>query len=233
MFLIYYERLRLLWRVSRAKRRATQIIHGEIELPLLPFIVPRKSSIDVGANKGILTYLLSRLSSRTVAYEANPKLFHKLNLALGNVVDLRSNAVSNKNGILSFYVPVSDDQRELPNIGSLKPNSNFSHAEYSVEAVRLDSENIDDVGFIKIDVEGTELDIIEGALTLIDRDRPVLMVEINDKHTPQAQKLEALMKERDYVIVDFSDKVMRLVKSIAQVSNRNVIFMPLNSLGKD
>lgn len=229
MFNVLYERLRLWWRVKRAERRAVKIESGEIEIPILPFIVPHKLSIDVGANKGTLTCLLSRISSNVIAYEANPKLFNKLNQAIGHTIDLREKAVSNKNEELTFYVPLSDTKQELSNIGSLNRNTDFLNFEYNVQAVSLDNENIDCVGFIKIDVEGTELDIIEGALNIIDRDRPVLMVEINDKHTFAAQKIEKLLKERDYIIADFSKKTLRLVQNITCVSNRNVIFMPLCS----
>lgn len=229
MFNGLYERSRLWWRVKRAERRAAKIESGEIEIPLLPFIVPHKLSIDVGANKGTLTCLLSKISSNVIAYEANPKLFNKLNQAIGDTVDLREKAVSSKNEKLTFYVPISDTKKEFPNIGSLNPNNNFLSIEYNVQAVSLDSENIHGVGFIKIDVEGTELDIIEGALNIIDRDRPVLMIEINDKHTFAAQKIEKLLKERDYVIADFSKKTLRLVRNITSVTNRNVIFLPLCS----
>ena len=102
MFNGLYERSRLWWRVKRAERRAAKIESGEIEIPLLPFIVPHKLSIDVGANKGTLTCLLSKISSNVIAYEANPKLFNKLNQAIGDTVDLREKAVSSKNEKLTF-----------------------------------------------------------------------------------------------------------------------------------
>ena len=50
-----YESIRLWWRARRVKRRAASLDRGEIEVPLLPFIVPRGLSVDVGANKGALS----------------------------------------------------------------------------------------------------------------------------------------------------------------------------------
>jgi hypothetical protein len=38
------------------------------------------------------------------------------------------------------------------------------------------------VSFIKVDVEGFEPSVIEGAVTTIDRDRPSLLLEIEDRH---------------------------------------------------
>lgn len=221
-----YQKTRLWWRAQRVKRRAARLDRGEIEVPLLPFIVPRRLSVDVGANKGALTYILSELSDRVVAYEANPNLAARLAQARGPNVDVRHKAVSNAQGTLTFFVPTSTGGEELPNIGSLKANEAYATREYKVEAVRLDDENLKGVGFIKVDVEGTELDVLKGAMTIIDRDRPVLMVEINDKNTPEAQAIESLMTARGYAIVDFSNKTIEIVETVRQVANRNVIFLP-------
>ncbi len=220
-----YQKTRLWWRAQRVKRRAATLDRGEIEVPLLPFIVPRRLSIDVGANKGALTYILSELSDRVVAYEANPNLAARLAQACGPNVELRHKAVSNQNGTLTFFVPTAGGE-EQPNIGSLKANEAYATREYKVEAVRLDDENLKGVGFIKVDVEGTELDVLEGARSIIERDRPVLMVEINDKNTPEALAIETLMKARGYAIVDFSNKTIEVVDTVRQVANRNVIFLP-------
>jgi len=38
------------------------------------------------------------------------------------------------------------------------------------------------VGFIKIDVEGYEEFVIRGAMALLQRDRPNLMIEIEERH---------------------------------------------------
>ena len=49
---------------------------GEGELHLLPFLTNKhKDSIDIGANKGVFSYLLSKLSSSVHAFEPNPKMF--------------------------------------------------------------------------------------------------------------------------------------------------------------
>jgi hypothetical protein len=52
------------------------------------------------------------------------------------------------------------------------------HDEFEVEVVTLDSLRLSGVKFIKVDVEGTELQVLEGARMLIARDRPVLLVEL-------------------------------------------------------
>jgi hypothetical protein len=46
----------------------------------------------------------------------------------------------------------------------------------------LDNFELEDVGFIKIDVEGHELSVLQGGQSLIARDRPILFVEIERRH---------------------------------------------------
>lgn len=74
-----------------------------------------------------------------------------------------------------------------------------------VPARTIDSYNFDEVDAIKIDVEGSELLVIEGATNTIDRCRPSVQVEIVPKqcnlfgYEPQA--LYDFFAERDYVCV--------------------------------
>ena len=49
---------------------------------------------------------------------------------------------------------------------------------------KLDDVLDGDIGFIKIDVEGHELSVLEGASSLIERCRPVLLIECEERHNP-------------------------------------------------
>jgi hypothetical protein len=53
----------------------------------------------------------------------------------------------------------------------------------SVEARSLDSLALREVGFIKIDVEGFEREVIAGARETLARERPRLLIEIEEYHT--------------------------------------------------
>ena len=53
-----------------------------------------------------------------------------------------------------------------------------------VKKKKLDSIKFENkIGFIKIDVEGHELEVIEGALKTIKENKPVLLIEIEEKHS--------------------------------------------------
>ena len=74
-----------------------------------------------------------------------------------------------------------------------------------VPARKLDSYNFKDVDAIKIDVEGSELLVIEGAKETIDRCRPSVQVEIVPKQCTlfgyEPQDLYDFFADRDYVCV--------------------------------
>jgi hypothetical protein len=74
-----------------------------------------------------------------------------------------------------------------------------------VPARTIDSYNFEDVDAIKIDVEGSELFVIEGAKDTIDRCRPSVQVEIVPKQCKQygydPQALYDFFAQRDYVCV--------------------------------
>src|SRR5262249_30908475 len=55
-----------------------------------------------------------------------------------------------------------------------------------VETIRLDDLDVDNVGVIKIDVEGHELNVLRGAEDLVRRWLPILIVEIEEKRAPVA-----------------------------------------------
>src|SRR5205085_11796515 len=62
----------------------------------------------------------------------------------------------------------------------------------SVEAKRLDDLGLCDIGFIKIDVEGFEQQVLAGATGTIARDRPNLLIEIEEAQSgvPLMQSIE-------------------------------------------
>jgi len=170
------------WRDERFYAR-----YGEVELHLLDLLYDRnRDSIDVGANEGCYVSVMRRLSRRVVAFEPIPWLADKLASRFGGNVDVQKIALSNKGGRTSLLVPIVEgiDVEGCATVDARAASHYTSHREIGVETARLDDVYTADAGFIKIDTEGHEEAVLEGAVQTIVRSRPRLLVEIVDYLAP-------------------------------------------------
>jgi len=181
-------------RIRYLYRRALRA--GESEIGLVRYLAdPRRVSIDVGANKGIYSYAMLRHSASVHAFEPNPKLFRMLASWATNKVTLHQVALSNESGSANLLVPIGRGGRYSNQGASLSAiKVSGDHGVVRVETRRLDDVAISNVGFIKIDVEGFEQEVLEGAKETLRRDRPNLLVEMEEIHTktPLADMIDAV-----------------------------------------
>ncbi len=150
---------------------------------LAEFADPRRTAVDVGANIGVFSYFLARRCPRVVAYEPNPLVAERLRLAAADNVEVVRRGLSDRSGRATLSVPIIEG-RQVHGLGRVATNGDGRGAMlFEVELGRLDDEPLTDVGFIKIDVEGHEESVVRGGERLIRRDRPVILVEIEQRHT--------------------------------------------------
>ncbi len=173
-----------LYAAYRARRNLRRY---EPELHILPFLVdPDRVSVDAGANRGSYTYFLSRLTKHVYAYEPNPAMRQLLERAVADNVTVSDVALSDRTGEAEFAVPKTP-RSYGNNAGSLEVNQledgNSELIRFKVPTRKLDDENLTDVGFIKIDVEGHEREVLLGAREILRRDRPVLLMEVMEDLT--------------------------------------------------
>jgi len=153
----------------------------EPELIRLGDIVTRRGrAIDIGANLGLYTYRLSQLSKVVEAFE--PQLFcvDIIRSFRDSHINVYPVALGAKEGELALNVPVRNGKLERPLAAFRDLGGNV--IQIGVPVKRLDDYDFTDVSIIKIDVEGYERDVIEGALATIQRERPVLLIEIEQRH---------------------------------------------------
>ncbi len=154
---------------------------GEVDL-FRQIIQPGSVVIEVGANIGAHTLFLAQHVGRkgvVLAYEPQRILFQTLcaNMALNSVPNAAClhQAVGSVPGII--IVPAIDYRFEY-NFGGLALGD-FEAGE-RVRIVTLDSCSLARCDFLKVDVEGMEQAVLEGAVEMIKRLQPILYVE-NDK----------------------------------------------------
>ena len=159
--------------------------------------------IEVGSNMGVHTIPLGRALSaqnRTMlAFEPQPVIFQQLcaNLALNGLMNViaRPYACSARPGTVSFDPP---DYRSPGNFGGTVMKNSAHPASSTTQTVAcypLDTFVHDaPVSLIKIDVEGHELRVLQGAQGTLARSHPILYVE-NDRIDQSPALIEFLLAE--------------------------------------
>ncbi len=149
-------------------------------------LTPDMLVIEVGANMGALTVPIARCVKHVIALEPQRHPFYLLcaNVALNSLdnVTCLNKAAGQVREIL-YFPNIKPDV--ACNFGGGEPTSP-SQTSYPVECMVLDNFKSEPVAFIKIDVEGQELKVLQGARLLIMAQRPILFVE-NDREEKSAQ----------------------------------------------
>ncbi len=139
-----------------------------------------KLSVDVGAHLGDYTYFMRRASKACLAFEPNPALAAHLRRRFPSRVTVREAAVSDRPGRAVLRIP-----RDGLGLATIEPaNAVAGDEEVEVEIVTLDEAVTEDVGFLKVDVEGHEMSVFHGAERLLQRSRPNIIVELEERHRP-------------------------------------------------
>ena len=167
------------WREASYFRR-----YGEFELRLVaPLCQADCDSIDVGANLGAYVHFMRRSSRLVYAFEPVPWLAQELARKFPSQVIVRNLALSDENGVATLQVPLVDGQPEA-GLASLALSARRGSGEIMqlrVPVCRLDDAYDGRVGFLKIDVEGYEQAVLNGAGCTIERCRPNVLVEIEER----------------------------------------------------
>ncbi len=164
---------------------------AEQELLYLDRIVPEGAvTVDVGANCGLYTRKLARLSRQVYAFEPSHKMADLLRRTSASNVSVHEIALSDQTGNAELFIP-QDDHELIYGLASLEPAvsaSNKQIVSVSVPTARLDAIVHQDVAFVKIDVEGHELNVLNGSVELLEHSQPVFLVEAENRHRVQATR---------------------------------------------
>jgi len=204
--------------------------------------------IDIGAHHGLYTYALARCCRRVEAFEPDPFSAQTIQWWGSSKVIVHEIALSDFSGTVMLNFPIVRGRTERA--GGKLEEVQGPHESLVVSARRLDDYEFQDVSFIKIDVEGHEQRVIRGATETIHRERPVILVEIEQRHLGSVpivkvfKEFEALgyiggfFWENDFLpLNDFSvehHQTLRAQKLVPSATRKptgyvnNFIFRPIN-----
>jgi FkbM family methyltransferase len=153
----------------------------EPEIDIIEQIVhQRRRCIDIGANVGLYTYRFAQLFQTVEAFEPIPECAQIITSNQRENVRVHNTALSNQSGKANLSIPNTGGP-EATCFASL--SNQFPDADSLTVGLRtLDSFEFTEVDMIKIDVEGHELEVLEGGLETLKRESPTLLIEIEQRH---------------------------------------------------
>jgi len=169
--------------------------------------------IDIGANIGIFSTYAAIRSNRVISIEPDIRNFSRLeeNLALNNI----TNATA-----LNVGLGCRAGKKRLYRVVESNPGMNrvmdkeidAPYTEIQIETLDriIENLNISKIDIVKIDTEGYEMNILNGAINCLEKFKPSMMLEIDDRllRLQSSSTLEILhfLKGRGYDIYDITNE---------------------------
>tara|TARA_A100001037_G_C15096331_1_gene611649 strand:+ start:757 stop:1641 length:885 start_codon:yes stop_codon:yes gene_type:complete len=153
--------------------------------------------VDLGANIGYYSLILAKLvgkEGKVFSFEPVPKNFSKLekNIKLNNYSNViaENMAISNFNGKTELFV----SQKTIGGSTLYEPKQIKSHQNFlpiSVSTMTLDNylkskTHIENIDFLKIDIEGSEVNALKGATNILKNPNLKILIEISPLHLEDA-----------------------------------------------
>jgi FkbM family methyltransferase len=225
-----------------------QIPYLEKEMLVLRKLVsPGDVCFDVGAAGGTYMWLLARFSSpggRVYSFEPRRRSARAIERfrRLGGLdsVSVHEVGFAEQGGEVRVLIPrwgifqfttrafiAPEDDAEVP-------EGFIDLVSQTIRLTTLDrfatDAGVERIDFLKADVEGAELSLLKGARQSIERWRPVVLLEIEDRHLgrygQRAVDVVEFMTSHGYRMLTFSEGELRSATEVADDEN-NYIFLPL------
>ncbi|WP_353777919.1 FkbM family methyltransferase [Winogradskyella sp. 3972H.M.0a.05] len=162
-------------------------------------------ALDVGSNFGYLSMVWSQTlcaNGSVFAFEANPHVFESFSKTKSynnqDNLNIQNKAVGDENGSCELFISGGTSN-------TIASETSPEAKSVVVDMISLDGDetlmNLSKIDFIKIDVDGIELKILQGAKQLIKKFSPLIIVETNDNI-----EIIRFFQSMDYSIFDMDLK---------------------------
>lgn len=164
--------------------------------------------LDVGANMGVITQALLVAGHKVIAFEPQPLICDILRENCAFTESTQYTVHNTAVGALCGTAEMPKVQYAAKNnFGGLGIGDKSIYGNITVPLITIDSLNLSDVGFIKIDVEGFEYEVLVGAAETIKRCKPVLYIE--DDRVNKRERLRKQIYAMGYSIAEHKPTLYR------------------------
>jgi FkbM family methyltransferase len=196
--------------------------------------------LDIGAHHGVYTLLASRKvgpNGRVLAFEPSVRernrLIKHLRLNRCRNVQVQSVALGSKPGWAELFV-VEEVETGCNCLQVPRVSQTVTGTPVFVDTLDncLLRRGIDRVDFMKLDVEGAELEVLKGAGRLLKRaDRPIILAEVEDIRTAawgyQAREIVEFLRQYDYRWFRLANGHLCPVETDCSSFNENLLGLPV------
>ena len=181
---------------------------------LAPYMVPdqNKCFVDVGASIGGWSLFVAQRGNTVYAFEPSPKAYHALAARIKKYPNIHAYpyALGDEDtvGRLGFAATTLSGTMDAE-ITGLQGGGTMD-----ITVHKLDSLHLTNVGVIKIDTEGYETPILQGAKETIEKNKPLLIIEVHkatgramETFSEELHKITQILQGFDYTWVVCSRQV--------------------------
>jgi FkbM family methyltransferase len=192
-----------------------ELLVGEPELRILRKFIPAdEDALDVGGSEGHYTFFISKFARRCYTFEANVDSARiiKARVPRATIIDLALSATA---GTAELRTPITGSTGLLEGWATI------------VQTRALDSFAFNNVGFVKIDVEGHELSVLQGGREFLKNNLPYILVECSEDNRVGAfESITKFLTEFEYDW--FENRRGRFTKlgSNRPTQTQNILFVP-------
>ena len=173
--------------------------HDEMEL-YRQLLKPGDTVIEVGANIGTLTIPIAQhIGNRGRVYAFEPQRV-TFQILCGNIV------LNNLYNVWAYNQGAGKEHKKVKIFDGLLAGNNGAFqiskwpGSYEIEIVMLDEYNFEKCDLLKVDAEGMDSEIIQGAETIIKRCQPYIVIEAN--YTKKGKEIIKKLQTLDYRIYE-------------------------------
>jgi len=163
-------------------------------------VKPGMAVFELGANVGYLTFMMWTLlkgEGEVFAIEPDPRNFKYLKESVslnkaGDIVQVFPYAIDNKDGDVTFYLGTKS------NLSSIKPTKNTTDETVTVKTFTIDTlfKDRNFPNFIKMDIEGHEVEALEGSLETFSNQFPCkILIEVHPQFLEEPKRFEDIIRE--------------------------------------